>query len=71
MRAMDRLREDSPNSLEFRGGNTAYTFLVPSDQAFQRLGPAKLQHLLANTTLLARVSTDSSKRGCPGRQGPV
>ncbi|KAE8737076.1 hypothetical protein FOCC_FOCC017466 [Frankliniella occidentalis] len=55
LRAMDRLREDSPNSLEFRGSRTAYTFLVPSDQAFQRLGVAKLQSLLANTTLLART----------------
>lgn len=52
---MDRLREDSPNSLEFRGSRTAHTFLVPSDQAFQRLGVAKLQQLLANTTLLARA----------------
>ncbi|KAK3917621.1 Periostin [Frankliniella fusca] len=55
LRAMDRLREDSPNSLEFRGSRTAYTFLVPSDQAFQRLGAAKLQSLLSNATLLART----------------
>ncbi|XP_034248308.1 transforming growth factor-beta-induced protein ig-h3-like [Thrips palmi] len=55
LRAMDRLREDSANSLEFRGSRTAYTFLVPSDEAFQRLGVTRLKQLLANTTLLART----------------
>lgn len=56
LRALDRLRES--DALEFRGGRHAArvaTFLVPSDQAFQRLGVMQLQRLLANTTLLARV----------------
>ncbi|XP_066999804.1 transforming growth factor-beta-induced protein ig-h3 [Anabrus simplex] len=54
LQAMERVMESSPEKLELRKDG-AFTFFVPTDQAFTRLGSQRLERIMDDTTYLAKT----------------
>ena len=48
--------EESPETLQLqKTGGTSYTFFVPTDQAFNKLGANKLERIMEDPTYLMKV----------------
>jgi uncharacterized surface protein with fasciclin (FAS1) repeats len=47
--------ERSPESLELQSPGASFTFFVPTDQAFNRLGAARLERIMDDTAYLTKV----------------
>ncbi|KAJ4446862.1 hypothetical protein ANN_13562 [Periplaneta americana] len=52
---MERVMEKSPETLELQNPGTSYTFFVPTDQAFNRLGAARLERIMEDPTYLIKT----------------
>ncbi|PSN42321.1 hypothetical protein C0J52_18223 [Blattella germanica] len=55
LQAMERVMEKSPETLEMQKAGTSYTFFVPTDQAFNRLGASRLERLMDDPTYLTKT----------------
>ncbi|XP_069696631.1 transforming growth factor-beta-induced protein ig-h3-like [Periplaneta americana] len=55
LQAMERVMEKSPETLELQNPGTSYTFFVPTDQAFNRLGAARLERIMEDPTYLIKT----------------
>lgn len=48
--------ERSPETLELRSPGASYTFFVPTDQAFNRLGSTRLERIMDDPAYLVKVN---------------
>jgi len=55
LQAMERVMANNPETLELQNPAASYTFFVPTDQAFNRLGAARLQRIMADPVYLTKV----------------
>jgi uncharacterized surface protein with fasciclin (FAS1) repeats len=55
LQAMEKVMERSPETLEFQKPGTSYTFFVPTDQAFNRLGATRLGRIMDDPAYLIKV----------------
>lgn len=46
---------NNPESLEMQKPGASYTFFVPTDQAFNRLGAARLERIMEDPAYLTKV----------------
>jgi uncharacterized surface protein with fasciclin (FAS1) repeats len=46
---------NSPETLELQNPAASYTFFVPTDQAFNRLGAERLQRIMQDPAYLTKV----------------
>jgi uncharacterized surface protein with fasciclin (FAS1) repeats len=52
---METVMERSPGAVELQTPGTFYTFFVPTDQAFNRLGSARLERIMDDPAYLTKV----------------
>jgi uncharacterized surface protein with fasciclin (FAS1) repeats len=52
---MESVLERNPETLELQKPGTSYTFFVPTDQAFNRLGATRLEHMMDDPAYLTKV----------------
>jgi uncharacterized surface protein with fasciclin (FAS1) repeats len=55
LQAMERVMVNSPETLELQNPAASYTFFVPTDQAFNRLGAERLQRIMQDPAYLTKV----------------
>jgi transforming growth factor-beta-induced protein len=55
LQAMERVMANNPETLELQNPAVSYTFFVPTDQAFNRLGAARLQRIMADPVYLTKT----------------
>ncbi|KAJ8882685.1 hypothetical protein PR048_014497 [Dryococelus australis] len=53
--AMEKVMESSPETLALEGPETSYTFFVPTDQAFNKLGETRLHKIMDDKSYLTRT----------------
>ena len=58
--------EESPETLELKKAGTSYTFFVPTDQAFNRLGASKLERIMDDPNYLMKVCRILNMGSSPG-----
>ncbi|XP_024947754.1 transforming growth factor-beta-induced protein ig-h3 [Cephus cinctus] len=59
LRAMDKMREVEPSTFEeLKRPQSSYTYFVPSDEAFRKLGEARLQKIMGDGKYLTKVNKD-------------
>ncbi|GFG32470.1 hypothetical protein Cfor_04311 [Coptotermes formosanus] len=56
LQAIERVTANNPESLELQSPGASYTFFVPTDQAFNRLGAARLERIMEDPAYLTKVS---------------
>jgi uncharacterized surface protein with fasciclin (FAS1) repeats len=52
---MEKVLASSPEVLQMRSPGTSYTFFVPTDQAFNRLGATRLERIMQDPAYLIKV----------------
>lgn len=58
LEAMETILQNEPEGIDLRRSSSAashYTFFVPTDEAFRRLGQAQLRRLQTDQNYLTRV----------------
>ncbi|XP_063241056.1 periostin-like isoform X2 [Bacillus rossius redtenbacheri] len=53
--AMEKVMEKSPETLALESPDTSYTFFVPTDQAFNKLGETRLHKIMDDDSYLTRT----------------
>nr|CAD7414106.1 unnamed protein product [Timema poppensis] len=53
--AMEKVMEKNPQTLELQKPGSSYTFFVPTDQAFNKLGSARLHRIMGDSTYLTKT----------------
>jgi hypothetical protein len=66
LQVMEKVIERSPETLEMPRPGTSYTFFVPTDQAFNRLGAARLERIMDDPAYLTKVKYSAHSFGFRG-----